>query len=249
MQESIDSCLDCFKTLKVYIEDAFPDNLQKAKLDAAGQGYFPKAQSYNRDAVSNLNDCATQFILNNFAPLQANENMPNTFLAAYLDAKKEFDNRQQKYIESTSEAKEKQTENTTANNDIYRHLMTMCKDAQRVFAKDDNMSRFFTFSYLLSRVSGYSVAGLRGVVTKTGDNTPIVGATVSINGKNKTVVTDETGKYDVPQLASGLYSITISAEGCKDMTVDNYEVKASVYNRLDVAMEAVAAAKLVLAEA
>ncbi len=249
MEESAKDCLDYFQTLKVYIEDAFPENLQKAKIEAAGQSYYLKAQNLNRDALSNLNDCATQFIQNNAATLKADENMPDAFLTDYLNVKKEFDNRQMNFITSNTEAKDTTDENTKANNDIYKKLTAMFKDAQRVFVKDAFMRRYFTFSDMLTSAIGYSVAGLRGTVTRLADGLPIVGAVVSINNKNKTVVTDEAGKYDIPQLANGLYSVTISAEGFKEVTIENYDVKPSVYNKLDVIMEAVLIEKRVLVEA
>jgi hypothetical protein len=65
MEEAANACMAFFQALKAYIEDAFPANLIKMKLAAAGQSYYFKAQAYNRDALNNLNLTAVQFIKNN----------------------------------------------------------------------------------------------------------------------------------------------------------------------------------------
>jgi Carboxypeptidase regulatory-like domain len=245
MEEATNRCLELFQTLKVYIDDAFRAHLVKSKIESAGQSYYAKAQGYNRDAVNNLMTTSIQFIQNNLDALIANDNMPNNFLTDYKTAYEKCYNCQEEYIISISSARDVTSQNTAANNDVYQKFMSMSRDAQIVFKNDEVLRRQFSFADLLVRVSGVGVAGLRGTITRFDNGMPILGALITIEARNKSAFSDELGKYDIPQLAHGTYTITIAAEGFRTVTLDSFDIKPAVYNRLDWALQTEQVAALV----
>ena len=239
LDEAADDCCFHFQLLKSLIKSAFAGNLQEAKLNAAGQSYYAKADTGNKSALGNLNDSAIAFIENNEAALKANNNMSANFLADYQAVIDTYNTQRQAYDDSSQTANTTTANNTTANNEVYKKMMAMLADAKIIFKKEPDIREQFSFTTLLAEVTGSSIAGLRGTV-KNQDSLPLANTTVKISGKDKTIITNELGKYDVPQLASGLYTITFYTEGYKNKVVENYEVKTGVYNTLNVVMESVA---------
>jgi hypothetical protein len=53
----------------------------------------------------------------------------------------------------------------------------------------------------------------------------------------KSVETNKLGRFDIPQLANGICTIVLTAQGFKTVTMNKFEVKTGVYNTLNVAME------------
>ena len=239
LDEAVSDCCFHFQLLKSLIKSAFAENLQDAKLNAAGQSFYTKANTGNQSAIGNLNDSAIAFIENNEAALKANNNMSATFLADYKAVIDTYNTQRLAYDDSSKTANSTTANNTAANNEIYKKMMAMLADAKIIFKKEPDISEQFSFTTLLAEVTGSSIAGLRGTV-KNQDSLPLPNTTVKISGKDKTIITNEVGKYDVPQLASGFYTITFYTEGYKNKVVENYEVKTGVYNTLNVVMESVA---------
>ena len=233
----MEKCLSLFRRLKRYNASAFSKNVEKAKNDAAGQSFFATAKLGTWNTVTNLNVTATQFIENNLAALLADQNMPPAFPTLYNETAKNYADKLLQYLTSINESKNLTYDNTTANNDIYEKLLQMLKDAQEVFEGNEKLKTTFTFSNLVSRVSPAGVAGLRGSVRVADTQLPIMNALVVVEGKNKSVVTDAAGRYEIPQLANGFYTVIIKAEGFSEVVIENVEVKTSTYNTLNVAMQ------------
>jgi hypothetical protein len=230
-------CLVLFQSLKRYLADAFPANLYEAKLSAAGQPYVAKASQLNRDALNNLNNTALQFIQNNKVELMANDNMPADFVDRYKLAKDKFTTIQTEYINASMGAKTLTVDNTDANNGIYDKVMGMFKDAQEVFRQSPMLQKQFTFSEMLFAASGAGVASVRGTITAADSGLGIKDAAVTVMFKDKTVTSDKLGKYDLGQLAGGIYTITVSATGYQNQVFADFDVKFDTTNRLDVALE------------
>ena len=163
--------------------------------------------------------------------------MPPAFPTVYNETAKNYAEKLLQYLTSVNESKNLTYDNTTANNDIYEKLLQMLKDAQEVFEGNEKLKTTFTFSNLVSRVSPVGVAGLRGSIKVADTQLPIVNALVVVEGKNKSVVTDAAGRYEIPQLANGFYTVIIKAEGFSEVVIENVEVKTSTYNTLNVAMQ------------
>jgi Carboxypeptidase regulatory-like domain len=237
MVEAIGECLACYQSLKRYIETAFPPSLYKSKLEAAGKSYFVKASNLNRQAASNLNTTALQFIKNNKQILYANNNMPATFLEQYQTCCDRYKTLQEDYIGLSTDAKIVTTDNTDANNDLYDKVISMFKDAQEVFRKSPQLQAQFTFSSVLFAAVGSGTATIRGLVTNGLDDKAIEKAQVKIQYDDKFVETNKKGKYEINQLAGGKYNVVITAQGFKDVLIEDFEVKTDTFNQLDVAME------------
>jgi Carboxypeptidase regulatory-like domain len=242
LDTAIDECCFYFKSLKALILSAFDKNLQETKLETAGIAYYTKACSGNQGALGDLNDTAIQFIENNEAALKANNNMAGTFLADYKDAIAAYEIQRTNYQNSSKIASNLTLDNTAANNAIYTKMMDMFADAKVVFAKDPDIRELFTFTNVSSEVISPSVAGLRGKVTVLGEKKSIADAVIAISGRDKTLTTNKTGRYDLAQLASGIYTVTVTAKGFKDVVIENVEVKTGTYKTLDVEMEKIAEA-------
>ncbi len=239
LDEAISDCCDKFQALKSLMQSAFSADLLSVKYDAAGQSYYNKAYQGNQSALNDLNDSALQFIENNAAALTANNNMSATFLADYKAIVATYTSHRTAYDASVQTLKELTQDNTDANNILYKKMMDMFADAKIVFKKDPDIAEQFTFTYFYDLIASPSVAGVRGKVTGLADNQGINQALVTVLLKNKSAETDKLGKFDIAQLASGLYTIVITAEGFKTVTVEKFEVKTGVYNTLNVAMEKV----------
>jgi hypothetical protein len=237
LDEAISNCCDMFKALKSLIQSAFTTDLLPVKYNAAGQSFYNKAYQGNQSALNDLNDSALQFIKNNDAALKANNNMSATFLNDYKAVIATYNTQRTTYDTSVQELKELTQENTIANNAIYKKMMDMFADAKIVFKKEPDIANQFSFTYFYDLVTSPSVAGIRGKVTNLADNKAIYKAVITVLLKDKSVETNKYGKFDIIQLANGIYTIVITAEGFKTVTIDKFEVKTGVYNTLNVVME------------
>lgn len=239
LDNAISDCCDMFQALKSLIQSAFTADLLSVKYEAAGQTFYAKAYQGNQSALNDLNDSAIQFIENNEAALKANNNMSATFLSDYQEIIAAYEAQREAYDASIKELKDLTQGNTEANNTIYKKMMDMFADAKIVFKKEPEIANQFTYTYFYDLIASPSVAGIRGKITSLTDNKGINKAVVTVLLKGKTVETNKLGKFDIPQLASGTYTVVITAEGFKTVTIDKFEVKTGVYNTLNVTMEKV----------
>ncbi|MCS6874450.1 MAG: TonB-dependent receptor [Pyrinomonadaceae bacterium] len=104
-------------------------------------------------------------------------------------------------------------------------------------------SRFFLIIALLFSVQAVlaqALGSLSGVV-KDPNDALIQGATVTVRNVatnlTRTVVTDEEGRWTIPSLPVGIYSITYEKEGFKKAVVENIEVEAVVPRKVEVRLE------------
>lgn len=239
LDEAISDCCDMFKALKSLMQSAFTADLLSVKYNAAGQSFYAKAYQGNQSALNDLNDSALQFIENNEAALKANNNMSATFLDDYKATIATYNTQRTAYDASVKAVKELAQDNTEANNVLYKKMMDMFADAKIVFKKEPDIADQFTYTYFYDLIASPSVAGIKGKVTNLADEKGINKAVITVLLKNKSVETNKLGKFDIAQLANGIYTIVITAEGFKTVTIDKFEVKTGVYNTLNVAMEKV----------
>lgn len=150
--EAIKDCGDCFQVLKLYIRKAFEADLQKIKLDAAGQSFFAKAMSGNQGKLNDLNESARQFIASNAADLMRNDNMPAAFLEEYTAVVARYNALRKTYTESKTIAKDLRKENTIANNNVHKQMMKMFADAKVLFRREPDLRSQFTFDSVLAQV-------------------------------------------------------------------------------------------------
>jgi Carboxypeptidase regulatory-like domain len=239
LEETLDDCLICYRTLKAYIARLYPTSeLQKIKIEASGQKHYTKASAGNRAALGDLNDSAIQFLVNNADDIKGKNVIPDNFLANYQAAIEQYQAAQTEYLNAASDVKGVTTDNTEANNEIYREMLQGIDEAKIVFIKDPAQSDYFSVSNFLSLASGSSFAGLKGTITDAATEKAVKNAQIWIAGKEKPLTTDKFGKFDLGQLGSGNYVIRVTAEGYVEQTFPKYEVKLGVYNYLNVALKA-----------
>lgn len=88
-----------------------------------------------------------------------------------------------------------------------------------------------TFCLSTMAIFGQSTTGkIVGNVSAPGDAGAIPGATVVVTdnqtGKERTVVTNDDGSFEVPQLEFGLYTVRITASGYKNFTANELKIDA-----------------------
>ena len=235
--EAATTCLANWQKLKRYIADAFPENLQKPKLEAAGQAYYAAAGQNNWDSCRGLLTNGSTFIHNNLADLTANENMPDTFESKFNDDKGKFESIHRDFLDSEETSVINTEGKITANNNIYSSLIAMFLDGQEIFKTQEAVQKQFIFDQVLNLVSGTGTAGIKGQITNSKDKSPIVGASITILLTNKTTITDGNGKYEINQVAAGKYQVVISAEGYIEKTISEQEVKVGTVSTLSVELD------------
>lgn len=232
--EKADECTAAFQKLKRYIEDAYPSNQQKAQFDAAGQQYYTRATAYNWDSVASLNASVTRFVSDYLNDLTANLNMPLSFQSKVDNLRTEFTQLLQDFLNAEEDAKQKTEQKVNANNQLYADLIKMFKDGQEIFKKDTAEYKQFVFEQVLNLVSGTSTAGVRGYVTDGASGEPLANVQVSIVGKNKSTTTDNEGRFEMLQIAAGIYTIEFRLDTYQLYTSTNFEVKTGTVSKLDV---------------
>jgi len=206
-------CTDGWQQLKRYIASAYPDDLQKPKLEAAGSDYYREAAREDWENLSMLMQAGSNFIGNNTADLTASNNMPLTFQGDFNTLKTDFDDLYLDFKNAEQIAFTQTETKINANNGIFEKLMDMFLDGQQIFKKTPATQKQFIFESVLELVSSPGSSGLKGTVTKQVDAMPIEGAKLTLVELVKAVQTDASGKYDFGNFAAGTYTLRVEAAG------------------------------------
>lgn len=96
-------------------------------------------------------------------------------------------------------------------------------------------------SFLLIMISAFSYAQLtqsiRGTVVDQVLQSPVTGASVTLNGINKTVATDVNGNFRFVDVPVGVYQLRITYIGFKEATLDNIAVNTGKETILTIPLE------------
>ena len=149
-------CINKWKGLRGYIIDAFAENLQKSKLEAAGSMHYKKASELNWENLSSLMGKGLDFITNNLTALTANNNMPAAFQTEFSQLITETTAIYFQFQEATNTDKQSTYVKLEAENDSYKKLMKMLKDAQYIFRNEPGNREQFVYTTVLKSVSGAS---------------------------------------------------------------------------------------------
>ena len=147
-------CTDKWQDLKRYILDAWPEILQKPKLEAAGSNLYPKAANQNWDILKSMLIQANQFIINYNTELTANQNMPPTFQTDFQTLKTDFQTLLTNFKDKEQDTKQQTHQKIAANNAIYKKLTLMFGDAQAIFRNNPVLKDRFIFTKVLELVRG-----------------------------------------------------------------------------------------------
>src|SRR5690606_22169086 len=91
---------------------------------------------------------------------------------------------------------------------------------------------FFAGSIMTSSLLAQTTGSIGGTVLDASDRTPLIGATIQIDGTSMGAVTDDNGQYVILNVDVGTYSVTASYIGYTDTKVN--EVRVSVDQKTTV---------------
>ncbi len=228
------TCLENWQKLKRYIVDAYDAEMQKPKLEAAGQKYYEKASAFNWDSVQSLLTSGNEFIKENLTDLTADKNMPPTFKKTFLDDKTTFEQNHHLFLGSQGTASIGTDTKIKANNELHTKLMSMLLDGQAIYVNDETLRKQFVFDSILNIVSGVGVAGIKGTITNQTNGTPLSNVHIEILKTSKQATTDTDGKFQITQVAAAHYTIKISADGYQTKEIADYEVKVGTMGTLNI---------------
>ena len=212
-KEAATGALNLWQMLKQYIIDAYPENQQKIQLSAAGAGYYNKASAFNWSALLSLLNAGNQYIEKNISPLSEHENMPAGFPATFLESKSTCNRISQEYFSSESIKAQATTDKIKANNTVYSSLSAMCKDGQRIFAKQEDIKKQFVFENLLNLSGRGGAAGIRGLFADDATGLPIEGVKISTEDGRYVTTSQKDSRYSIKRMEAGTYTVTISKKG------------------------------------
>lgn len=229
-------CTDLWQSLKRYIIAAYSPIDQKARLEEAGANYYEKAAHKDWDAARSLLLAAKTFLTAHSAALQANQNMPLTFDDTFNAAQATFATLLTTFQQSEEQIKVDTDNKVIANNNIFAKLSEICLDGQQIFKSNQPLKDQFTFSTVLTIVSGVGTTGFKGYVMDQATTLPIAGATITAPGFTHNYLTDGNGYYEVLQIPAGIYNIVFAASGYNSVTYPDYQVDSGITHNLSATL-------------
>jgi hypothetical protein len=174
------------------------------------------------------------FITQHNAELEANQNMPATFITHFDTEYNKFMALLTTFQQSTEKIGVDTNLKIDANNKIYDSLMEVCYDGQIIFKNNEPVKDMFTFAHVLSIVSGKGTSGFKGYIVDAKTNQPLAGVSITSTGFTKTVITDEDGFYEMLQIAEGKYPIAFNIAGYNTHTIADYSIDSGVVHSLNI---------------
>lgn len=230
----LEVCSDLWQNLKRYIQAAYPEETHRIHIEQAGYSYYLKSVNKNWDAAVSLLMAANTYITENASSLQANNNMPASFITKFDTERVKFNNTLTSYQQLSEKLKEDTDFKIDSNNKVYDHVIEICVDGQQIFKNNEAKSDQFVFTKVLQIVSGTGTSGFKGYVFDAKTNQPLSGVSVTSTGFTKAVVTDENGFYEMLQIAEGKYPIAFAIAGYITHTLADYAVDSGVVHNLNI---------------
>lgn len=236
LEQLAKTCLGDVQKLKRYISKAWPQPLQKARLEEAGFDYYEKAGNNDWEACKGLLSSGANFIDEHSATLLANLNMSPDFEAEFLADKAAFFAKHEEFLNSEENGPIGTETKQVATNAVYAACIAMCLDGQEIFRNNDAIRKQFVFEEILFLVSGTGTAGFKGTVTDNVSRLPVNGVVFTLKGSEKTTSSDENGKFSIFQLAAGEWEVTASKPGYADKKFTQ-EVKVGTVSNITVLLQ------------
>ena len=242
-----DNVTDLFAYLKGYITTAYADDVRDIVIEEAGQQFSASANTGKWASVTGLLSAMLPFVFKNEAILIQKGFAPANFLARVQETKQRFDAAYKTYKEEEDAASYATDEKIVATNDVCAKTLEMLADAKIVFRRDDVSAKKFVWGNILAQTRGTKNAGIMGFVTEGSAKKGIKDADVTCIELNKTVKTDNEGRFDLSPLAVGKYTFRVEADGFAPFMSDERKIASGVTGRMNVEMSAVAS-RLLLRE-
>jgi len=247
VREKAELSRDKWQRLKRYIVGVQDwQNVQKSKVEAAGQLSYEKAGADNWEYVTELMQMGSKFLEENEAELMEDENMPNTFRAEFDLVKDEFAIQYGELMDAVMDDPEQTEAKVTANNLLHDELSMFLGDAQVHFAKNKAVAKRFTFSQLLNIVRrpgtraqvpvtpqpGLGTGSVAGKVTRTDTNVGLSDVEIEVVGTEIRFGTDANGNYVSPNLAVGSHVLKFWHE-----EMESREMPVAIANNVVLAFD------------
>lgn len=195
--------LMAWRYLERYIRKCFPEEEQKARLEAAGKLHYAEAANQNWPELMEMMQ-AGQLFLNTHGAAMVALGVPAGFAASYSAKRVELRETYDAFKEAEQNGPEGTDAKVDANNEIYAMTQDLCEDGQLVFWEDGAKRERFVYSHVQNLVSnplGPNAMVVNGKVTIAADGTPLEGVKVRAEADflegPEGVVTDANGEYEM----------------------------------------------------
>lgn len=237
MTTTVDELNQKWRMLRSYIKASYPAEVQKPKLEAAGEEHYKRSVSRNWGETELMCSSAIAFITANAAELTTG-GMPAAFPTDFSDQHTTFTTQYSTFTDSGQDEHEGTDAKINANNDIYDALQRMFEDGQVIYEKDPSKRERFIFARVKELITSKPGGGsgtipsdtieLNGTVTDFVTNLPIENVTVSITGPSSpdpvTTLTNTDGEYTIqvpgyPEDTDNNIEVTFTATGYIESTL------------------------------
>lgn len=205
---------------------------------AAGRKHYMDAKNGDVAKVIPMYSSLMSFIADNWAALSTVGKMTTEQRDEWVVRQTAYKARYDAATAADRLAREKKDEKINANNACFDEMSAYITIAQRIYADDPEMQKYFKFSSFRSEVEAVKNAGLSGKITNLLNKDALKGATITILNYNKSVVTEKNGKFDIGPLSAGKYTVIVECPGYETQTFKDVKIKTGVMTRLNVKMVA-----------
>lgn len=142
-----------WQQLESFIKKGFPEEEHETKLLAAGHGYYRDASNDDWESVDSLLTDASTFIAGHTMELSTG-GMPVLFGSEFGTLQTEFGTLYTDFTNAEQEAPEQTDAKLTANNLVYKNLLSMFEDGQKILRNSAAAKQRFIFSHVLELIGG-----------------------------------------------------------------------------------------------
>jgi hypothetical protein len=203
----------CWQDLAGYIEHSFEENRWANMKGLAGSDLYKAAANHNWKSGETMLEMASQFITKYNTELLAG-GMPALFATDFEERKTAFETAGAAYNEFKTTIGKEAEAKSAANIAVYNTLAAMFKDGRKIFRKEGEIKKLFSYAALVTKGS---VTAFRIVVKQETTNLPGTTTTIMLQPGNIKVFPDKKGIVLVP-VKAGKYILTTATPEYETIT-------------------------------
>lgn len=150
-----------WQQLESFINNGFPEEELESKKQAAGHAYYRDAANDDWESVDSLLTDASAFVAGYAAELTTG-GMPALFAPDFATLKTEFEVLYSDFTNAEQQAPEQTDAKIAANNLVYKNLLSMFEDGQKIFRNSAAAKQRFVFSHVLELIGGGAASDSAG---------------------------------------------------------------------------------------
>ena len=212
--------------------------LRQSAYVAAGKKHYMDAKNGDETKVMPMYSSLMSFFADNWVALSTVAKMTTEQREEFVARQTAYKARYDAATAADRLAKDKKDEKINANNACFDEMSAYITIAQRIYADDPEMQKYFKFGSFRSEVEGVKNAGLSGKITNILNKDALKGATITILNYNKSFVTEKNGKFDISPLSAGKYTVIVECPSFETQTFKDVKIKTGATTRLNVQMVA-----------